>query len=100
MRKTVELCPHGGNGCVDSVDVVCCGTVCRASDKTGYGTDGVSAGVADAETACMLPHAAWGGWCGVFVEGRHTASGAVDWKNAACEHSLPQRVRSVGCHAS
>src|SRR2546423_326078 len=39
-------------------------------------------------------------WGGVFVEGGHTASDAVDWKNAACEHSLPQRVRYVGCHAS
>jgi len=36
VRKTVELLPHGGNGCVDSVDVVCCGTVCLASDKTRY----------------------------------------------------------------
>ena len=33
MRNTVELLPHGGNECVDSVDVVCCGTVCLASDK-------------------------------------------------------------------
>ena len=33
VRNTVELFPHGGNGCVDSVDVVCCGTVCLASDN-------------------------------------------------------------------
>ena len=100
MRKTVELCPHGGNGCVDSVDMVCCGTVCLASDKRCYGTVGVSTGATDAETARMLSQAAGRVWGGVFVEGGHTASDAVDWKNAACEHSLPQRVRSVGCHAS
>jgi len=45
VRKTVELCPHGGNGCVDSVDVVCCGTVCRASDNARYGALGVIARV-------------------------------------------------------
>ena len=33
VRKAVELFPHRGNGCVDSVDVVCCGTVCLASDN-------------------------------------------------------------------
>ena len=36
VRNTVELFPHGGNGCVDSVDVVCCGTVCLASDNGLY----------------------------------------------------------------
>jgi len=48
----------------------------------------------------MLSQAAGRVRCEVFVEGRHTASGAVDWKHAACEHSLPQRVRYVGGHAS
>jgi hypothetical protein len=75
-------------------------TLRRGSNNARYGTGSGSAGAADAETACMLPHAAWGGWCGAFVEGGHTASVAVDWKNAACEHSLPHRVRYVGGHAS
>src|SRR5437870_241394 len=48
----------------------------------------------------MLWQAAGRVRCGVFVEGGHPAAGAVDWKHTACEHSLPQRVRSVGCHAS
>jgi len=37
VRKTVELFPHGGNGWVD---VVCCGTVCLASDNGEYVTHG------------------------------------------------------------
>src|SRR6266568_8265707 len=82
VRKTVELCPHGGNGCVDSVDVVCCGTVCLASDKTSYVPHGVSVGAADAERACLLWQAAGRVRCGVFVEGGHTAAVAVDWRHA------------------
>ena len=37
VRNTVELVPHGGNG---GVDVVCGGTVCRASDNGHYVTHG------------------------------------------------------------
>ena len=76
MRKTVELFPHGGNGCVGSVDVVCCGTVCLASDKTSYVPHGVSVGAADAERACLLWQAAgrvrWGG-CRGWTPGRSGA---------------------------
>ena len=48
----------------------------------------------------MLWQAAGRVRCGGFVEGGHTAAVAVDWRHAACEHSLPQRVRYVGGHAS
>jgi len=39
VQNTGELFPHGGNGCVD---VVCCGTVCRASDNGVYVARGLA----------------------------------------------------------
>ena len=48
----------------------------------------------------MLSQAAGRVRCGVFVEGGHTAAVAVDWRHAACKHSLPHRRRHVGSHAT